>query len=107
MGQADFEEVIVHYNFKDQKLQDYWINATTASEKDDNGSGYVRNMILQMHFARYWFPFVMKYYLPCGCIVILAHISYFIPPNAVPGRISLLLTNFLVLSNIFSSHQVS
>ncbi len=107
VGHADFRAVEVVYNNTVQTLQDYEISATSSFKKSTGLDGDVQDMVLRVHFIRYWLPFVMKYHLPCASIVILVQVSYFIPPTAVPGRIALIVTNFLVLNNIFSGHQVS
>ena len=51
-------------------------------------------------------PFVMKYYLPCAAIVLVSQISFLISPDQIPGRVALLVTLFLVLTNIFIRQQV-
>ena len=51
-------------------------------------------------------PFIMECYLPCIAIVIVSHISFIIPLDAVPGRIALLVTQFLTLTNICIHQQV-
>lgn len=52
-------------------------------------------------------PFIMECYLPCIAIVIVSHISFIIPLDAVPGRVALLVTQFLTLTNIYIHQQVS
>merc|ERR1719481_1747419 len=42
-------------------------------------------------------------YLPSGMFVIVSWISFLIPPDIVPGRMTLLITVFLVLVNIFNT----
>ena len=51
-------------------------------------------------------PYVFQYYLPCAAIVFVSHISFIIPPSSVPGRIGLLATLFLTLTNLFINHMV-
>ena len=51
-------------------------------------------------------PYLLKYYLPCIAIVTVTQISFYIPPDAIPGRIALLVTQFLTLTNLFISEQV-
>ena len=52
-------------------------------------------------------PYVMQYYVPCAVIVMLTQISFIIPLNAIPGRVALLVTEFLTLTNIFIHQQVN
>ena len=51
-------------------------------------------------------PFVIQYYVPCIGIVIVAHVSFVIPASAIPGRVGLVATQFLTLTNIFISEMV-
>ena len=52
-------------------------------------------------------PFFFKYFVPCMAIVAVSQISFIIPPNAIPGRIGLIVTQFLTLTNIFIYQMVS
>ena len=51
-------------------------------------------------------PFIMECYLPCVAIVIVSKISFLIPLDSVPGRVALLVTQFLTLTNICIHQQV-
>ena len=51
-------------------------------------------------------PFIMECYLPCIAIVIVSHISFILPLDAIPGRVALLVTQFLTLTNICIHQQV-
>ena len=44
-----------------------------------------------------------KFFVPTGCFAILSMISFFINPDVVPGRMGLLLTLFLISSNVYNS----
>ena len=45
--------------------------------------------------------YIITCYLPSGMFVIVSWISFLVPPDIVPGRMTLLVTVFLVLVNIF------
>ena len=60
---------------------------------------------LSMH--RIWLIYLYQYYLPCASIVFVSHVSFVIPPSSIPGRLGLLATLFLTLTNIFINHLVS
>ena len=47
--------------------------------------------------------YIITYYLPSGMFVIVSWISFLVPPDIVPGRMTLLVTVFLVLVNIFNT----
>ena len=51
-------------------------------------------------------PFVMMYYLPCMAILVVSVISFAVPLHATPGRIALLVTLFLTLTNLFIHEMV-
>ena len=44
--------------------------------------------------------FYVKYYIPCGAIVLVSQLGFFIPVTAIPGRVALLITLFLSLINL-------
>lgn len=45
-------------------------------------------------------PYMLNIYMPTTALVIISWIAFLIPPDMVPGRMGLLVTVFLVLSNI-------
>ena len=51
-------------------------------------------------------PVILECYLPCIAIVVVSQISFVIPIDAVPGRVALLVTQFLSLTNIWVYQQV-
>ena len=50
--------------------------------------------------------YIYQYYLPCFAIVITSSFSFIIPLSAIPGRVSLIVTLFLTLTNIFIVQMV-
>ena len=55
------------------------------------------NITLKRIVDRYLF----QCYLPCAAIVTVSQISFMIPQESIPGRIALIATQFLTLTNIF------
>jgi hypothetical protein len=51
-------------------------------------------------------PYMFQYYFPCAAIVIISQISFIIPLSAIPGRVGLVVTQFLTLTNIFIYQMV-
>ena len=51
-------------------------------------------------------PFLFQYYLPCMAIVLVSQISFIIPLSSIPGRVALVVTQFLTLTNIFIHQTV-
>merc|ERR1712106_873676 len=54
---------------------------------------------LKRHMAKY----VWNYHFPSGLFVTVSWVSFLIAPSVVPGRIGLLVTLFLVLTNMFNT----
>ena len=71
-----------------------------GSAKYDNHVGFNMNM------GRILRPFLFRCYLPCISIVLISGISFIVPLSAIPGRVSLVVTLFLSLTNIFISKSV-
>ena len=46
-------------------------------------------------------PYMLKYYIPCMAIVLVSEIGFMVPLTAIPGRVALLVTQFLTLINVF------
>jgi hypothetical protein len=53
------------------------------------------------------YPYILSYYLPTWCLVNIASMSFIIPPSAIPGRVTLLVTLLLVLMGLMSDVQVN
>ena len=51
--------------------------------------------------------FSVTYYLPSGLFVVVSWISFLVNPEVIPGRMTLLVTIFLVLINIFNTIQTN
>ena len=51
-------------------------------------------------------PYMFQYYFPCAAIVVISQISFMIPLSAIPGRVALVVTQFLTLTNIFIYQMV-
>lgn len=51
--------------------------------------------------------YIYQYYIPCITIVIASSFSFIIPLSAIPGRVALIGTQFLTLTNIFMTQMVS
>ena len=56
--------------------------------------------------TRLLWPYMMKYYIPCIAIVLVSEIGFVIPLTAIPGRVALLVTQFLTLINLFIYQMV-
>ena len=59
-----------------------------------------------IEFKRIYRTYIYQYYLPCIAIVCVSSLNFVIPMSAIPGRISLLVTNFLTLTIIYINQMV-
>ena len=50
--------------------------------------------------------YLYTYYLPCLAIVVVSQVSFILPLSSIPGRIGLVVTQFLTLTQIFISQMV-
>ena len=66
---------------------------------------YTNGIIFDIQLKRLFLPFMLQYYFLCNAIVIVSFISFIVPLSASPGRIGLIVTQFLTLTNIFM-HQI-
>ena len=57
---------------------------------------------LEMKLTRNMQKYLYIYYLPSGLFVVVSWVGFLIPPEVVPGRMAMLITLFLVLTNIFN-----
>ena len=57
----------------------------------------------EMRLKRNSLKYLVNYYLPSGLFVLVSWVGFLIPPEIVPGRMTLLVTLFLVLINIFNN----
>ena len=74
--------------------------AETENSKRHSTVGFV------IHLKRRPDMYVYKYYMPSFGIVCVSWVNFLIPPDAVPGRVGLLVTLFLVLATLFGNMQV-
>ena len=82
------------------RLQDYKISMSVFNHAENGSFG------VDLHLQRYTEPFIFKYYIPCCALTTISSISFFIPPKVVPGRGGIMVTMFLVLTNILSNSKV-
>ena len=84
------------------------------STKSYKGAGFVatvnfwmneNTMGLDIELKRLILPYLLQYYLPCFFIVMISFIGFIVPLSSIPGRVGLMVTQFLTLTNIFM-HQI-
>ena len=75
-----------------------------VSKLSNNKSGINSKFVLKRNI----FPFFLKYYLPSAAIVIMASLTFFVTKdsNAILGRMAMVVTLILTLTNILIAQQV-
>ena len=88
------------------ELLGYHVTTTikTGEMKERDNASYVG---VGIQLRRIYRPFILQYYLPCIGIVLVSQVSFIIPPFSIPGRVGLVSTQFLTLTNVFISEMVS
>ena len=56
---------------------------------------------------RQFTPYLYQYYIPCFAIVFTSFFSFIVPLSAIPGRVALVVTQFLTLTNVFTHEMVN
>ena len=52
-------------------------------------------------------PYIYQYYIPCAVVVLTSFVSFIISFTSLPARVSLIVTIFLTLTNMFLHQMVS
>jgi len=89
-----------------RSVLDYAIQIRMLPEKNKNYMALTGNYSVagfELTLKRKVSHYIITCYLPSGMFVIVSWISFLIPPDIVPGRMTLLITVFLVLVNIFNT----
>ncbi|XP_023347755.1 glycine receptor subunit alpha-3 [Eurytemora carolleeae] len=89
-----------------RSVLDYSILINELSEEDKHSVVLTGNFSVtgfELVLKRKMSHYIITYYFPAGMFVIVSWISFLVPPESVPGRMTILVTVFLVLVNIFNS----
>ena len=103
---------VVNFNFevglfavtnKNAILDDFDIDVVYP---DGNNATGIHGII---KLQRSIFPYIIKYYLPCIAIIAMSSLSFVMSKESeiILGRVALLVTQFLTLTNILIAQQVS
>ena len=66
-----------------------------------HGNAVIPVFIWRIHLKRLLMPYVVEAFIPTGVLVMVSWTSFLISPECVPGRVGLLVTLLLVLTNIY------
>ena len=102
-----FDETKISYDERKRNtILDYTLEIGQLSEKDRiliyGAMGNYSITGIEITFTRHKLKYLYVYYLPSGLFVVVSWASFLIPPEIVPGRMAMLITLFLVLTNIFN-----
>ena len=85
-----------------------WINNTAPIDVHSDWYGGMGKAVgFTIYMKRKITPFLIQYYIPSAAIVMLTQISFIVPISSIPGRVALLVTEFLTLTNLFIHQQVN
>ena len=111
IGSSSFGAIFVLYDSNDTYHHEYTYEAanfdmliTFFDQKLNTGRSTV-GMSIEM--SRLVNSFILKYYIPCVAIVLVSGLSFVIPLTSIPGRVALLVTQFLTLINLSIYQMVS
>ena len=93
----------IYHHPTDYKAENFNIRITFFDGKLNTGNNTIGFDIQMVRILR---PFIMEYYLPCMAIVLVSQIGFVIPLTAIPGRVALLVTQFLTITNLFIHQMV-
>ncbi len=97
------KEFMTKFNIKLTDLR----KDTMRSMKRGHPAEEYRFVGFRMDFQRNSIPYIFSYYIPVAAMVLSASMSFWIPPDAIPGRVGLLITLALTLINYYNGIQVS
>ena len=104
----------------DFKLDDFVSNPLKSLHRDGfdlrisfeennatRNSSVISDVKLNLNMKRIMYPYISQYYGPAAVIVCISHVSFIIPPSSIPGRLGLVATLFLTMTNIYIDSNVS
>ena len=106
-GESTFTSYVKPGNLsteKTYKASNFIITVGFFDRYKRNGNNLVGMKITMQRLST---SFFLKYYIPCVAIVLVSEIGFIIPLTAIPGRVALLVTQFLTLVNLFIHQMVS
>jgi hypothetical protein len=98
------DERNANFNGEIYQALDFEVQALIVEERYSKDK--METVGLDIKMNRVLKPFTLKYYLPCITVVIVSQCSFVIPLTALPGRVALIVTQFLTLTTIFLRQMV-
>ena len=92
---------------KDLERDGFDIRISFKGNNATRNSSVVSFVILKLDMHRILHPYINQYYAPSVAIVCISQVSFIIPPSSIPGRLGLVATLFLTMTNILIDSNVS
>ena len=101
------KDTSAHGDFSNNVVSAFDVHITLFGNTIEVENTSYNNFGFDMEINRKINSYVIQYYLPCASIVLVSSISFIIPLTAIPGRVSLVVTLFLTLTNLIIHQEVS
>ncbi len=93
--------VVFETDGSSHRVRDYKWNLTAVKDNERGGSGKRAVIVFERHLSQ----FFINVYIPTAAMVLVSFISFIVPVETVPGRMTLLVTIFLMLVNMGNSQR--
>lgn len=110
MHRIEFRNGVVPEDATIKSILDYKIHFNPLRPEDTHYEAIGMNYStagFEMILSRKMSFYIITYYLPSGLFVVISWISFLINPEVIPGRMTMLVTLFLVLINIHNTIQTN
>jgi len=110
MSKIEFENAVVPEDTIIKSILDYRIHFKALRPEDTHYMAIGMNYStagFEIILSRKMSFYIITYYLPSGLFVVISWISFLINPEVIPGRMTMLVTLFLVLINIHNTIQTN
>ena len=92
----------------DYQFHAHKLNYSLDIDMGDKNETYFYSFVgFDITMNRKFKPYFYSFYIPVTGMVLTASMSFWIPPDVVPGRVALLITLSLVMISIFNNVQAS
>ena len=99
-----FDRKGTHHSTDTYEAANFEITVNFFDKKLTTGQNIIG---MEIGLTRLSNSYIMMYYVPSILIVLVSEIGFVVPVTAIPGRIGLLVTQFLTLINLFIHQMVS
>ena len=100
-AQIDTTDYFLHYT--DTNIQYKYEWGRLAGNFTSGLENHIQFSVVgfKLMLERYYFKYIWSYYIPSLIFIVISWISFVIPPEAIPGRMAMLITLLLLFINLF------